>query len=80
MGLIFRRNKSDVWEGRYDRDTYADYPGVGKVTLDEVATHAIKHLRLTDRLDPRKVAIAALWSQDMLFKVTDEPDKKNWKY
>lgn len=60
---------------------WADYPGVGRVTDKEVADFTIKHMSLFDRLfRPRKVAMAALCSQDILFRVLDEPGAKRWKY
>ena len=61
----------------------SDYPGVGIVKDTDVAKYAKKHLRFVDRFSVTKVAQAALFSQDILFKVieSDElPKAKNWKF
>lgn len=62
---------------------WADYPGVGAVRDTDVARHVIKHIRFIDRFNVRKIVLAALASQDILFGVIpkDElPKSKNWKY
>lgn len=62
---------------------WSDYPGVGIVKDVDVAKYARKHLRFMDRFSVTKVAQAALFSQDILFKVigNDElPKAKNWKF
>lgn len=75
-------NKSDIWAERYS-DSYADYPGVGKVHAKDVAEFTKQHLRFIDRFDTRKVVEAALMPQDILFNVFTEdelPKKDNWKF
>ena len=64
-------------------DTYADYPEVGKIYDADVGEFAFKHLRLRDRLNPRKVGAAVITSQEIFMKIVREdelPRKKNWKF
>lgn len=69
-------------EGRFiaDKDTWSDYPGVGKVTDYDVYRHLIKHVRWFDILNQRAMTHYALTSQLVLFGVIEEPKDPNWKY
>lgn len=76
------------YRGRFigDKKTWADYPGVGKITDYDVWQHVKKHTRWFDRLNPRFITHCALQSQNHLFGVYAEEDKlyhkddPNWKY
>lgn len=61
-------------------DSWIEYPGVGKITDDQVADMVIQHTTLFDRLfNPRKICKAALYAQNILMKVEEEP-KEKWLF
>lgn len=65
----------------YFADGYAVYPGVGKVTDKEIAEFTLKHMTLFDKLfHPKKVAIAAQISQNLLFRVYEMPKAEKWTF
>lgn len=73
--------KSDVWgNNRYSEEGYIIYPGVGKITDNDISDFTLKHLKFFDRFDAKKVAQAGVWSELFLEKCVEEPDKENWKY
>lgn len=68
---------------RFWEDTYADYPGVGKIYDTDVGEYAFKHLRWRDRFNPKKVGYAVIGSELIAFGVISKdelPKKKNWKF
>lgn len=59
-------------------DNYIDYPGVGKITDEEVAKFVKEHTHFWDRFDYHKMSDAALEAQLFLMKVIEPPKKKRW--
>lgn len=71
-------NKIVPWNVYWD-DGYANYEG--KIIKDtEVANLVMKHLNFFDKLNPRKVAIAGIYAQLMLFGVVATPTCKKWRF
>lgn len=59
-------------------DGYADYDG--KIIKDaDVANLVVKHLSFFDKFNPRKIAVAGIYAQLILFGVIKTP-KGNWKF
>ena len=74
---MFKEGWLKYWKGR---DCYADYPGVGKVYDKDVADFVVKHLRFIDFFNPKKIAVAAIYAQLMLFGVEEMPKDPNFKW
>lgn len=67
----------------YKLDGYIDYPGVGKITDEDVYQVIRKHSRLVDRLNPRKMLEMSFYAQAILMKVAEPEDAKTnpkWKF
>lgn len=78
---IFKKLKQEINERLHgDEETWADYPGVGKITDRAVYEHMKKHTHWFDRLNPRLVCHYSLASQLHLMKVLEDPKDPNWKY
>lgn len=74
---------TNIESKKFWEDTYADYPGIGKIYDADVGEYAFKHLRWRDRFNPRKVGYAVSLSQLIAFGLFDAdelPKKKNWKF
>lgn len=78
---LFKTIKQE-YEGRFksDKESWADYPGKGKITNYDVWKHVKKHTHWYDRLNPRFITHCAIESQNHLFGVYEEPKNPNWKY
>lgn len=62
------------------KDGWIDYPGVGKITDQQVAELVYKHTTLFDRIfRPKKIVISALLAQNLLMKVIETP-KGKWRF
>lgn len=61
---------------------YIVYPGVGKITDEDVYKEVQKHSRLTDRLNPRKMLEMSFEAQAILMKASepDDASNPNWKF
>jgi len=78
----FIKTVKQAYVGRFESDkkSWADYPGVGKITNYDVWKHVKKHTHWYDRLNPRFIVHCAIESQNHLFGVYDEPKDAKWKY
>lgn len=67
---------------RYKMEGYIDYPGVGRITDEDVLNLVKRHSRLIDRLNPRKMTEMVLLSQCILMGVFDDKNPKDlsWKF
>lgn len=62
-------------------DGYIDYPEIGIITDKQVADMVMKHTTLFDRLfRPEKLVRAGLLAQNMLMKVVETPEEKDWRF
>lgn len=72
--------KGWIKENLDNYDGYSDYPGVGKVFDSQIVGFVVKHLRITDYFNPRKIALAGIYAQLMLFGVVEMPEDPDFKW
>lgn len=72
--------RKEGWLGTDAVGGWIDYPDVGVIYDKDVAEFVVRHLSLKDRLNTRKIAIAALYAQLMLMKVVDMPEDPDFKW
>ena len=72
--------RKEGWLETDGRGGYADYPNVGRVYDYDVAKFVEQHLRIRDRLNTKKIAIATIYAQLMLFGVVEMPEEPNFKW
>ena len=67
----------------YKLEGSIEYPGVGTITDEDVYKTVVKHSRIIDRLNPRKMVEMTFMAQMFLMKVAEPDDAKtnpNWKF
>lgn len=61
-------------------DSYADYPGVGKIYDTDIAKFVRRHTHWWDRLDYHKMCDCAQEAFDMLAGVIPMPKEDKWYF
>ena len=61
----------------YKMEGYIDYPGVGRITDEDVWKLVEQHSRPVDRSDPRKMTEMVLLGQCVLMGIIDDKDPKD---
>lgn len=67
----------------YKLEGSVEYPGVGTIRDEDVYKTVVKHSRIIDRLNPRKMVEMTFMAQMFLMKVAEPDDAKinpNWKF
>lgn len=61
---------------------FIDYPGVGKITDNDVCELVLNHSRFIDRLNPYKMVEMSLFGQCILMGLFEnlDPDDASWKF
>lgn len=62
-----------------EKEAWVEYKNGQKIYDKDVITHAVKHMHVVDRINPRKVAMASLVSSEILAMDLKEPEGK-WFY
>lgn len=64
----------------HDQYAYCIREGGKAIYDNDVADFVVKHLKLLDRLNPYKVAIATMYAHPMLMGDFEIPKKKKWTF
>lgn len=67
---------------KFKMEGYIDYPGVGRITDEDVYNLIMRHSRWIDRINHRKMVEMSLLGQCVLMQIFENvrPEDPSWKF